>query len=352
MTSKAAQSGKRECSIPHSVANSSTGGWISATEGVCAPVSGELLGVLARCLALEQLEETVIEALRSRIPERTILVNLASPAAEPRRMASPGRPIRPWPARRRVPPLLAVPIQDQEEVLGWIAVVDGNHYSEESTKIARAALREVAAAAGIPTRNAHVHGEALSLALRDPLTGLFNRRAFEAFIERESQGAQRSGRSLTLIMIDLDEFKPVNDRFGHPAGDALLKGVAEVLLSNLRRSDIVARIGGDEFAVLLPETTLDAGVKLARRLRNALASAQIEGGAKDVRLRTRGSFGVAELGLSGGCASGLVEAADRALYSAKRRGGHRVHRGQGRRHLDPTLEAQPTRKPSSQESRP
>ncbi|MDQ7006574.1 MAG: GGDEF domain-containing protein [Acidobacteriota bacterium] len=350
MANKASQVHEQQCSIRHPVADSSTQGRIPATGGAPAPVSGELLGRLARCLALEELEEMVIEVLRSRVPERTLLVNLASPATEPRRLAEPGRPTRPWPARRRIPPLLAVPIQDQEEVLGWIAVVDDGNDDERSTRKARAALREIAAAAGIPTRNAHVHGEALALALRDPLTGLFNRRAFEAFIERESQGALRSGRPLTLILIDLDDFKPINDRFGHPAGDALLASVAGVLLSNLRRSDIVARIGGDEFAVLLPETGLDAGVKLARRLRNALARAKIRQNDGDPLLRARGSFGVAELENSGGGAQGLVEAADRALYSAKRRGGHRVHRGQGRRRQDRASRLHPTAR--KQESNP
>jgi diguanylate cyclase (GGDEF)-like protein len=143
----------------------------------------------------------------------------------------------------------------------------------------------------------------------DALTGLLNRRAYEERRVIEAARSSRYGHPLALCIFDLDGFKAVNDRLGHPAGDAVLQGVAKVIDSS-RLTDDAFRIGGDEFAVLMPETTLEGGIIGAERLIAALADAHLGGGA------VTASFGVAS---TSGDALSLHEAADRALLAAKRR---------------------------------
>jgi diguanylate cyclase (GGDEF)-like protein len=143
----------------------------------------------------------------------------------------------------------------------------------------------------------------------DALTGLFNRRAYEERRMVEAARSARHGQSLALGLFDLDGFKDVNDRYGHPAGDEVLKGVAQVIDSS-RLTDDAFRIGGDEFAVLMPQTDFQGGVIAAERLGTALAEARLGSGT------VTASFGVAA---TIGDALSLHDAADRALLEAKRK---------------------------------
>ncbi len=164
------------------------------------------------------------------------------------------------------------------------------------------------------------------LAKRDALTGLFNRREFLRLAEQELQRSQRHATDTSAIMLDLDFFKRVNDVYGHPAGDAVLKHTANCLLSGVRVTDVVARIGGEEFVVLLPQTSVDAAVALAEKLLRSLqqSPAQI---ASDLKIPVTASFGVGCLpaGHTGSVAS-LYAAADHALYKAKQHGRNRVEK--------------------------
>ena len=162
------------------------------------------------------------------------------------------------------------------------------------------------------------------MAQTDVLTGLANLRAFRTRLDDEVRRARRYGTSLTCIMADMDHLKPVNDAFGHGAGDRAIAAVAEVLRSQLRATDLGARYGGDEFVLLLPHTSAADGRILADRLCQRLASSDLKVGDRKVSLRT--SFGVAELGPQDDDDSGteLVRRADEALYSAKRSGRGRV----------------------------
>jgi len=144
--------------------------------------------------------------------------------------------------------------------------------------------------------------------LHDTLTGLPNRRAYDERLVVEASRAARHGRPLCLCLIDLDRFKEINDTFGHPAGDAVLKGVAEVLRGG-RTGDETYRLGGDEFAVLMAETNLEGARLAAWRLTQAIGAARLGTG------RITASFGVAES--SGEDALALHIAADQALYAAK-----------------------------------
>ncbi|HKA26070.1 MAG TPA: GGDEF domain-containing protein, partial [Gaiellaceae bacterium] len=161
-----------------------------------------------------------------------------------------------------------------------------------------------------------------SQAVTDGLTGLANRRSFDDELALEWRRAERVGDSLALLLLDLDDFKSVNDEFGHQAGDVVLRRVAAILDSGARQVDLAARYGGEEFALLAPETDTLGAKKLAERLRADLEAATIElptGG----KLNVTASIGVAVKG-DLERAEQLVAAADEALYEAKRNGKNRV----------------------------
>jgi diguanylate cyclase (GGDEF)-like protein len=165
--------------------------------------------------------------------------------------------------------------------------------------------------------------------VRDPLTGAFNRRHLnDGLLERELDRAHGKDASLTIILCDLDSFKAINDTHGHHAGDTLLQDFARLLLSMTRDGiDTVVRYGGEEFLLVLPDTTLADGHALAERMRARLAEAISLHG--DVRLSATASFGVVSARLSpklpGVAGQTLVALADELMYAAKRGGRNRVH---------------------------
>jgi diguanylate cyclase (GGDEF)-like protein len=156
----------------------------------------------------------------------------------------------------------------------------------------------------------------------DVLTQLNNRRRFWEILSQEINRASRNGTTLAMIMADVDHFKPINDFFGHLAGDQALKSIAACLKNQLRVSDTIARYGGEEFAIILPETTLDEALRVAERIRKASESAQILLDGKPVTVTL--SMGVAVLGQDSRMdAEGLIKRADEALYEAKNSGRNR-----------------------------
>ena len=149
----------------------------------------------------------------------------------------------------------------------------------------------------------------------DPLTGVMNRRGFERELKRAGAYVRRYGGNAALVYLDLDGFKPVNDRHGHAAGDAILKAVAATLVGSVRASDTVARIGGDEFAALLWNLSTPAAQAKALALEQAVAAATVPWGSG--RLSVEASAGVAELSADQGPAQ-VVARADAAMYGRKR----------------------------------
>jgi diguanylate cyclase (GGDEF)-like protein len=160
------------------------------------------------------------------------------------------------------------------------------------------------------------------LSVKDPLTGLLNRRKFEEVVEFELQRSRRQSYQLCLVFIDLDNFKQINDTQGHPVGDLLLREVAKVLSGMLRASDIIARMGGDEFAILMPDTTRVQGLSVAEKLRQSLSATNIN--LPDGPTRVLGSFGLVASPDNGEEVSALFTAMDVAMYKAKRTGKNRV----------------------------
>ena len=163
----------------------------------------------------------------------------------------------------------------------------------------------------------------LQLSMRDPLTGLYNRNYFYENLAIELERARRYSQPISCIMVDLDHFKPVNDRFGHVFGDLVLSQLAALLREATRRFEMVARYGGEEFTITLPNTPLEAATVLAERLRRRVADETFQEGPLRVKLTL--SCGVATF-LPGrvGDPDELVRQADAAMYLAKRRGRNRV----------------------------
>lgn len=165
--------------------------------------------------------------------------------------------------------------------------------------------------------------ELTQLAIRDPLTGLYNRREMERRLDEEIERCRRYQHPLTIVMLDIDHFKQVNDTHGHRVGDEVLRSVAARLERALRRADFVARYGGEEFLAILPDTAQTPAAELAERIRNDLAQAMITL-VDGVPLRVTASFGVASFPPHGADRETLCERADRALYRAKAAGRNRV----------------------------
>jgi len=161
---------------------------------------------------------------------------------------------------------------------------------------------------------------AIRLSTIDSLTGLFNRTFFFAAIDREIARSARSGRGFCLLMMDLDELKTINDRYGHFEGDRVLRGVGEVISEGVRRIDIAARYGGDEFVVLLPETDPTGAYVLAEKIRLGVADLVLPG----TDARTTLSVGVVAYPQDGQTSDELMITADRAMYGSKRQGKNRV----------------------------
>jgi len=210
-------------------------------------------------------------------------------------------------------------------LLGDFFRTDGGALDVRSGWVAAFAVELVLYAVGtvfiifilVSERVVKAHKTAASI---DPLTGLFNRRGFSELTARMIAREERAGRPVTVLIFDIDHFKSVNDRFGHPAGDEILKLFANVLVHTLRITDIVGRVGGEEFAAMLP-CSINEAVVAAERVRTVFASAGVQ--VDETPLATSVSIGVAG-GPAGTDLNALLASADTALYRAKRGGRNRV----------------------------
>jgi diguanylate cyclase (GGDEF)-like protein len=208
---------------------------------------------------------------------------------------------------------LALPLADEDGPIGTLVVLTrrtGVRFDDE----ALLRLEEIAHRTAPAVENARRFREARLLADLDALTELHNRRYFHETLARETVRAHRYARHLALIVFDLDDFKDVNDRIGHLAGDAVLAEAAARMREVARTADVPCRVGGDEFAVIMPESTLEDAEQLFQRIQTVISSRAI-GQAGRLRL----SAGLAELRPDDDSVS-LFERADRALYSAKQAG--------------------------------
>jgi diguanylate cyclase (GGDEF)-like protein len=206
----------------------------------------------------------------------------------------------------------------QETVLGTIHVqlnVKWHELKEADERF----FRMISATAANALRNAQLFEDMELKAKTDYLTGLFNHRSFQSMLTAEMARAGRHSHPLSLLIIDLDYLKQVNDQFGHMAGDAVIREVAETIRAGCREYDLPARYGGEEFAVILPETNLTAAVELAERIRDRVANRLFSGVG-----HVTASIGVANYPANAVGKEELVRVADRALYDAKNNGRNRV----------------------------
>ena len=205
---------------------------------------------------------------------------------------------------------LVLPLVDRGAPIGWLGAYTreaGARFGEDDLR----RLAELVDRAGPAIENARRFREARELADLDALTGLHNRRYFHETLQREIARAQRYGRRLALVVGDVDGFKAINDRIGHLAGDTVLAEAADRLRQAVRSSDVPCRIGGDEFAVILPEAGIDEARRLVTRIRQAFAAAPFPHAG-----RVGISAGLAELQPQDD-AKRLFERADEAMYAAK-----------------------------------
>jgi diguanylate cyclase (GGDEF)-like protein len=266
----------------------------------------------------------------------TLGMSVEEAAAQPTAGPPDGRPARAMHVAYRYTPEeadgggelirggLAVPLRDEEgEPIGNLAVFwRGSERDPSENEISL--LEELASSAGPSLENARRFREARQLADLDALTNLHNRRYFHETLARECSRAQRYDRRLALVIFDIDDFKAINDRIGHLAGDGVLAAVAERVHSVVRSADVACRVGGDEFGVILPESTLNDAEQLYSRVQFAVASRPI--GPFD---RLHLSAGIAELHREDS-AEAFFQRADQALYRAKEAGKGRVVAANGR----------------------
>ena len=161
-------------------------------------------------------------------------------------------------------------------------------------------------------------------AITDYLTGLFNRGHFDDCLKKEINRCRRYGQTASLVVLDLDDFKSVNDRYGHPAGDAVLRDVGRLLVQRVRDIDVAARFGGEEFAIILPETRRTSAFVVAERMRSEIQRYFKRKSSDGHDLRVTISGGIAAYPEDADTTDGLLARADEALYSAKRSGKNRV----------------------------
>jgi len=255
--------------------------------------------------------------------------------------------------------LLDAPLEYGGHVIGVLGIVQSDsprRFSDDERRL----FSQIAVLAAIAIHNADVFTTLERLAITDDLTGLYNHRHFYQRLGEEVARAQRYGLALSLLIIDIDDFKRYNDAFGHRAGDAVLRDLSTLLQAQTRlQVDLVARYGGEEFVVILPSTAAEGAATAGERLRRAVAGELLGGPAQEaagkdaaqpagpgaavtlaerIRRSVAGrqfgpagaaapmtvSVGTASLGVHALTADGLVEAADRALYRAKDRGKNRV----------------------------
>jgi diguanylate cyclase (GGDEF)-like protein len=301
-----------------------------------------LAGAREASLMLFDRAERTLKVWRARGPRSAVLRSITVAAGEglAGRVAAEGRPLiiedverdarlgRPRRPRYRTASCLVVPLTVRDRVIGVINLADKEADAAFSAEDLDAVLA-VTAQAACALQRAALHGRMTALreqAITDTLTGVANRRYLEMRLREEAGRARRHGSAFTLTMIDVDNFKPYNDREGHPAGDALLAAVARVIRGAARDSDLVARYGGDEFSVVSPETQVNEAMLQAERIREAVAHHPFHLPGLPASGGITLSAGVAGFPSDTVDPESLIRAADAALYRAKGAGRNRVVR--------------------------
>jgi diguanylate cyclase (GGDEF)-like protein/PAS domain S-box-containing protein len=218
---------------------------------------------------------------------------------------------------------LCLPLTVQGKTLGVLCIID----SPTHKGVHHLSLQQLAVSAGetikLSLSNLTLREELRQQAIHDPLTGLFNRRYLDETLPRELHLAQRRKAPLCIVMLDIDGFKQFNDSFGHSPGDSLLREFGRILRERLRKSDISCRYGGDEFVLVLPDSSIADTQERVEQIRLFIKDFQIQYGGQRVGMITL-SAGIAQAPEHGTTESELLRAADQAMYTAKQAGGNRI----------------------------
>jgi diguanylate cyclase (GGDEF)-like protein len=217
---------------------------------------------------------------------------------------------------------VALPLRTGDTIIGVLAIASTTFRELAMSEIER--LQVIGNQSSLALQNALLHEELERLSVTDRLTELYNHGYFQQRLEEEIGRAQRFDRTLSLIMLDIDDFKDFNDTFGHPRGDKVLQKVSSIIRDNLREMDVAARYGGEEFVVVLPETEADGAEAVAQRIREGVADFPFIGAEGLPSVTKTVSIGVASFPRDATSQSRLVDLADRAMYLAKRSGKNRV----------------------------
>ena len=251
------------------------------------------------------------ETMRVLDRQETVIIDAEDPSADPaevKLLVKDGNRV-----------LAMLPLVAKGQSIGLVEMFSKNavHWDAQRLELARTMANEAA----IALENARLYEDARKLADRDPLTGFYNHRFLHERMGEEVVRSQRGRRPLSVLMLDLDDFKLVNDTFGHLFGDRVLTWAAEVIRSTLRQSDVAARYGGDEFALILPETDADEARRAAERILEAFRERPFVGEQRGP-VPVAASIGMATFPADGRTGTELIAAADAALYRVKRGGGH------------------------------
>lgn len=278
---------------------------LAAESGIISSVSWRLLSSVAGELELDTLMRRFLETLRDQVPFDGGCYRQPALGVEVT-LGAPGR--------HRLQYRLTLP----DTVLGELELSRGRRFQKDEL----AAVEEALAVVLHPLRAANTHGLMQRRLRQDHLTGLLNRKALDDDLSRELGMVQRYGDDLSIVMLDLDDFKRVNDTAGHAAGDALLRETARLLLDAVRVTDRVFRYAGDEFVLLLTKTAIDHARDIAERVRERVGGIRLEAGGGTVS--TTVSVGVAQA-WPGEQPARLLQRVDQALYRAKGQGRNHVH---------------------------
>ncbi len=218
--------------------------------------------------------------------------------------------------------IVYLPLITNNEVIGSLTVAstNPNAYNQEQVKL----LEQLASQIAMPIENSRLYAKVEEEARLDELTDLLNRRSLDELVTGEISRHSRYGGVFSIIILDLDSFKTFNDRYGHLAGDKLLSQIGAIMKGAIRNADQAFRYGGDEFAILLPQTTIEAAYQVAERVRRQVAS-KVKAGS----IRVTTSLGMASWPADGIGLNEIIAAADGALYHAKRNGGNQSYRASG-----------------------
>jgi diguanylate cyclase (GGDEF)-like protein len=215
---------------------------------------------------------------------------------------------------------LGIPLIQGKEIIGILSAISRkvDAFNQKQVRL----LETVASQVSITLQNVKMYARMKELAIIDELTGIYNRRFLYLAANKEIDSSLRYGRVLSLILIDIDHYKDVNDHFGHMAGDKVLQKLAQIIQKELRSSDVFARYGGEEFLILLPDTDGDAAVAVAERIRDTVENFRVKYNEEEISLTI--SLGVTRLTPERNTLQELISTVDQALYGAKQKGRNRV----------------------------